>query len=62
MVIFFLVLIFSRLQTPEERQKFKKLREDLATKNNYLFVKNRAAITKDFQVLPYLVHTKTLKR
>ena len=49
-------------QTPEERQKFEKFREDLATKNNYLFVKSKAAITKDFQVLPYLVHNKTLKR
>ena len=51
-----------RLQTVQEQAKYSDLREELALKNNALFEKSKAAITKDFQVLPYFVHPKTLKR
>jgi hypothetical protein len=41
--------------TKAERKKHSKLRKRLAGLNNALFTENKAAITKDYKVLPYLV-------
>ena len=61
-ILLFYFSIFFRFFTEEDRKNYQNWIEELATKNNNLFSKFRAVITKDFQVLPYLVHLKTLNK